>query len=353
MMGIAQHPVMQILLAVAADAVADGDAERAIIILQEARTIFAHSSEILFRSGLTTSVVNPLQAVPFLSVAKALDPDLASSIGKLERILTAPFEDQLQDWLDLGRELERLAELSLAELAYRRAILIDPGSPDALALLGNILEQEGKGGLSFLHTALQVAPDSILARAEMAVYWQQHSQPTKAITILQSIARDLPSESIWLINIARVYSEMGEVGQAFDHFVMAVNIAPEDATTWLALAGFCLQFNIYIQDVGLPAARNALSLAPYDGEALLKMGQMLLQAGDANSAIRFLERANEMNPNDLLIVFFLAEAYIAADRAAEAYSFYVQIITEAGESSIGSFARDRLERYFGVGAILP
>jgi tetratricopeptide (TPR) repeat protein len=289
----------------------------------------------------------------YLTIAETIDEDLSAPIGELEAELNAFTASEIQDWMNLGRTLEILNEWKLAVLAYQEALQREVNNPDALALMANALEKSGKDGYPYLALASEIAPDSALVRAMLAVYWQLHDKPDKSIGYLTSLAEDFPEESAWQENIALVYLQEDDIVNAYDHFVAAVNLESLDPDLWLNLARFCIQYNIYIQEVGLPSAREALALAPNDPEAMMVMGQVLMLTGDADNSVLFLQRAYSADPHDPAITYFLAGALLSTDQMQDSFGYYIETITLAGESSYGLAARQMLEQFFSPGIFVP
>ncbi len=352
-MDLDRHIIEKMLVELSEIELDKGDPHQAEKILQEARIIFPNQAEILYRLGLVTTVTDPGHAMQYLTIAATMDEAFSVSIEELEHILNEFTGSDIQNGLDLGRMLETLDEWKLAALVYQEVLRQEARNPDALALMGNALEELGKDGYPYLSLASEIAPDSVLVRAMLAVYWQLHDRPDKAISYLFSLSEDFPEESIWQENIALVYLQEEEIVDAYDHFVAAVNLEPNDPDLWLELARFCIQYNIYIQEVGLPSAREALVLAPNFPEALMVMGQVLMLAGDADNSVLFLQRAYELDPTDPAITYFLAGAFLSAGRSQASFDHYVETITLAGENSYGLAARQMLEQFFSPVVLVP
>ena len=76
----------------------------------------------------------------------------------------------------------------------------------------------------------------------------------------------------------------------------ATEIAPTDATFWLALAAFSTQYNMQVEDVGLPAAQRAVELSgenPRRWTCLVGRWRSLERYDEARDA---LEHALSLDP---------------------------------------------------------
>jgi tetratricopeptide (TPR) repeat protein len=345
-MQVDENVLKQMLFGLSEEQLRAGHAQLATGILKDALAIFPQDAMILYRLGLAMIAADPYRAPQYLILAGTLDPAYADTCTKLQTLIEGVKEFTSQNWLDLGRALESAGAQDVAVLVYQRALRIDQNNPDALAFLGAVLDQEGKEGLPYLERAEEIAPDSVAVRVELAVYWQRHGQVEKAIYYLRSLAEDQTANALWQEDLGIAYSQSGDLVTAYDHFVAAVNLEPAEYELWMGLAQFCVQYDIYMEEVGLPSARKAVALALGDPKALVVMGQALILTGDVDNAAKFLAKAQALDPNDPAITFFLANALYKAGRISEAFEYYVKTISLAKEGGYGLAARQRLEQYF-------
>jgi tetratricopeptide (TPR) repeat protein len=347
-MQVDENMIQQMLFGLSEEQLQAGHAQIAIGILKEALAIFPQDAMILYRLGVVTIAVDPHLAPQYLILAGTLDHAYSTACSELQTAIERAGEFTTQNWLDLGRALELVGAQDVAVLVYQRALRIDPSNPDTLALLGAVLDKEGKEGLPYLMRAEQIAADSVVVRIELAVYWQNHGQTDKAVSYLRSLAEDQPANALWQEDLAIAYSLSGDLVEAYDHFVTAVNLEPTEYELWMGLAQFCIQYDIYMEEVGLPSARKAVALAPGDPSTWTVMGQALIHTGDADNATKFLSKAHVLVPNDPAVTFFLADALFKAGQTGEAFEYYIETISLAKEGEYGLTARQRLEQYYNT-----
>jgi cytochrome c-type biogenesis protein CcmH/NrfG len=77
-------------------------------------------------------------------------------------------------------------------------------------------------------------------------------------------------------------------------------VEPNNGEFWRILGRFCVDNYLAVRETALPAARQALTLAPANPDMLDLMGLVLLQLEDETGAERFLQRALEINPVPML-----------------------------------------------------
>ena len=113
---------------------------------------------------------------------------------------------------------------------------------------------------------------------------------------------------------------MGNVDDAEGYVVQATTDHPNEAEAWIALASFYIENDYRVQESGIPAARQAVLLAPDNDRALDILGLGWFKAGDFSTAERFFLRALAQNPNSADAHLHLGMCYINEGRDAEARS---------------------------------
>ncbi len=154
---------------------------------------------------------------------------------------------------------------------------------------------------SFLKTRLKANPKDPAARAELAFYYAGQKNNAAAIAEYSRLVDDRPADPAALNNLACLYQREGEPGKARELAQRAFTISPGDA---------------HIGDT---------------------LGWILLDQGEAETGLAYLNAANLRAPQDLDIQYHLAVALHRVGRAADA-----RLILENLLGSAGSFA-DRAE----------
>ena len=275
------------------------DYPAAIADLQTLLALQPEDNQAAYRLGLLLAAWQPEQAIPYLEQASA-DPALAPAAGQvLGRIAAAgPSEEPAYLLLAAGRALASLDEWPLAALAFHQAVASRPDFAEAWAYLGEARQHfpqppspDASDGLAELQQALELDPQSIAANLFSGLYWQRHGDSAQALQYLQTALQLNPQNPILLVEIGQTYAQSGDLPTAQSYFEQAIAINPHDPTYWRLLAGFALQYQIQVRELGLPAARRAVTLAPTDPQSLDTLAQTLLYLGDWLNAERFLRRA--------------------------------------------------------------
>lgn len=306
---------------------------------------------ITYLLGLHLSVFDPEKALPYLIDAAQQDTKLTEPVQTLRRAVNqgSTSGDAGYSWLLLGRALASIGHWELAETSFQRAVEASPAYGDAWAFLGEARFQNGQDGKAELEKAQSLAPDSAIVRAMLAFYWRRAGEPDRALEHIEAAARLEPEEAIWQVELGNIWVQKGDLVSALTYYQRAVELSPKLPLYWQELARFSVQHNMDIQGIGLPAARQALLLAPDDPECLDLMGWTLMHVEDYTSAERFLQRAVEMDPALAAAHLHLGQLYLQQQDAVRAYQ-YLQRASQLDEhNSVGQIARRLLSRYYNEG----
>jgi len=242
---------------------------------------------LTLRLGLILCVLDPAQARDFLEKTDFFEENYSDkAVAILSAISFTPFHSADQ-WVQLGKAVAGTGEWGMAEAIFQKAVRLKPENAGALSMLGLAKEQNGEDGQTELLRAEGYDPHNNIVLANMAEYYSRHGNFTKAIDYYTELHKNQSEEPIWDIELGRAFAQAGDMIKAYEFYVAAIDQQPENVNYWIAMVNFCVQYQVYLKEVGLPAARKAVSLAPDNSNALASMGIMLLMNGDADSAIRF------------------------------------------------------------------
>ena len=116
----------------------------------------------------------------------------------------------------------------------------------------------------------------------------------------------------------------------------------------MALGEFCAENQMQVSEVGLPAARSALTLTSNSAPALDLMGRMMIALGDTDSAERFLQQAIEKDASFAAAHLHLGQLYLQQNQIEKAYQPLESASQMAGnDAETGLLAKRLLVRYFG------
>ncbi len=325
-----------------------GDLKKLAAVLNAHLKLQPQDARLLFLQSQVASVLFPEDAPAFAAQAEAADPAFTSRVKRLQAglLLASRESDPSYRSLVIGRSLASLEAWDLAAAAFQQAIDQRPENAEAWAFLGEARQHLHQDGSSALSRALEIDPDSLLAQALQAVFWQRQGKPDLALTYLHAIAAQEPDNPIWQVELGNALTSMGNQAAAFEYFQQAIQRAPQDPAYWKILAAFSIQNNFEIRETGLPAARQAVLLDPQDPEGLDLLGQVYFGLEDYTSAERFFLRALEADRNHAAAHFHAGSLYLQEGNREAAYRHLRLASILQPEQVAGQQALRLLTRYF-------
>jgi tetratricopeptide (TPR) repeat protein len=301
---------------------------------------------VLYDLGVNISYRQPEAALQLLGAAANLDPIYANSGLFLQNGIHAALlqSEPAYRSVTIGQALTGIGAWGAAANAFADAVRQAPEYAEAWALLGEAREHEKQDGLPALQRAAALKPDSILVQVFQAYYWRRHGKADLALVYLHSVVEQDPSNAMWQVELGYTLVEMGDLVSALPYFERAVEAAPTDPYYWRALAVFCIQNDVQVQETGLPAARQAAALADNDPQNLDVLGQAFLQLGDAVTGQRFFQKAVDLDNQFGLGYYHLGQAYLQLAQPQAARQALLQVIALKADPALMDLAQRLLKQ---------
>ncbi len=194
----------------------------------------------------------------------------------------------------MARDVAQLIERAHAQIGHgnltgaieslRQALSADPDHSGAHALLALCLHDERRLHAAEHEARLAVSldPDSGLAHYAVAMVALARRDFALAEEHLRHAIALQPEHTHSLLGLARLYLLWNRPQEALPLLEKARELAPDDADTWAALADYHKSQRDF--DRAEQLAREGLKLNPENSDALLVMGEVLLQRGDTAGA---------------------------------------------------------------------
>jgi Flp pilus assembly protein TadD len=256
-------------------------------------------TEAAYTLALIRAARDPGSALELLDNLKSAPSPLEKKARELAAAIRSAIALRVPEYIfaSTGEELLRLGEPALAEEALRRAIDRNPNYGEAYALLGAAQESAGENPEDSYRKAVALAPKSALACMLYGSWLHRKGDLAPARWWLLQAWAAAPGDWIVASELAQVDFILGNVGDAEGWVVLAVTAHPKDAEAWIALASFYIENDYRIEGNGIPAARQAVILAPTNDRALDILGLGWFKLGDFSTAERVFLRALEQNPD--------------------------------------------------------
>jgi tetratricopeptide (TPR) repeat protein len=259
--------------------------------------------------------------------------------------------------------LARTGRVDEAEQLCRLVLEREPGSFEALGLLGLLAHQQGRAAEAdeLLARACSMRPgaaDLLAARALVLRALGQHEQ---AVAVLDQALAARPRFFEAHFNRGNALLTLRRPEEALASFDAALAVNAGDAGAWIRRGGILRQLDR--KPEALTSYDRALSLAPDEVEALRCKAQLLQALGRHDEALPVHERGFELQPdatgalgvgNALQALARYEEALAAADRALSLQPGMSEALTNRGNAlrALGRH-QEALECYAGVIAQQP
>jgi tetratricopeptide (TPR) repeat protein len=250
----------------------------------------------------------------------------------------------------IGRAFASVGNWQLARIAFDRAVQSDAQYAEAWAFLGEADQQVGEDGKTELDRAVELNPKSAIVNGLTALYWRRLGHPERAIPYLYTAAEAEPDTAAWEAEIGNALADMGDLEMALDHYRRATKLEPENSLYWQLLAQYCMINQVYLREIGLPAARQAYTLEPSSAPILDLYGWILYRLEDSVGAERFLQRSQIIDPVYSASYLHLGQIYLEMGHMDKAY-LQLRRASELTrpDDEVGKLVQRLLKRYFGGG----
>ncbi len=317
-------------------------------VVQKGLLLLPDHPDLNIRYALLLMTKSPMDAARVLDHAASLAPRPDARYLNLRFTLAANGDKPLAYQLTIsGQALGGLGEWGLALMTFENAVYLDPGYASAWAWLGEARQQNDvPGGLAALDRAVLLAPNETLPLSLRGLYYKRQKEYEKALADFETAARLEPNIPMWGVAIADVYSDMNDLNAALANYQKVAEMNPTDDQVWRTLALFCLQHDIFIKEVALPAAWRAYNIDIHNPQNIDLIGQALLGAGKTEDALKMFQRALTAAPDYAPAYLHLGLLYLQTDQLADAETALRKALSLDPNGSAGQQAEQLLKQNF-------
>jgi tetratricopeptide (TPR) repeat protein len=313
-------------------------------LLEQALGWQPEDAQIVAELGLLQSISNPEQAIETLERANQLSGGSdALSLGLIRAIEDSrPSADRAFTLAQVGQALSRFGLWQEASWAFQRSLLLHPGYVEARAYLGLALDQIGQNGYEHLAEAESAYPNAALPHLFLGMHWSARGELSQAQLELEiAVGLDPENPSAWA-ELGSVYAQQGLVVEAKSAFIQAATLAPSEWEFWFLLAQFSLNLEIEIADLGIPAARNLISLDPDDPRSYDLLGYAHFLNGNIQLAERLLLESISLQPSLASAQYHLGQLRRWQGELAQSQAAFELALQLDPNGPIGELARRAL-----------
>ncbi len=205
----------------------------------------------------------------------------------------------------VGQTFARHGRWKFAISSLERLLEIDPDIHEARAYLGLSKDQTGQNGLDDLLAAVDALPDQSLPYVFLALHWLNAGEYEQARDALTVAAQLDPLNPAIAAQLGEVYIGLGDLAAARAAYRQAADLDPKNPAFWLLLATFSNQYEVDIQTLALPAARNAVALSTRETTPLAELAYTHFLLGNRILAEHLLWRAVALDPHNAQTQYYL------------------------------------------------
>jgi tetratricopeptide (TPR) repeat protein len=307
----------------------------------------ADDVEAKYALALIRAARNPGSALDLLADLKSAPKPIGEKARSLEAVIRAAIAKRVPEYIfaATGEELLRLDEPKLAKEALRRAIERNPNYGEAYALLGLAQEADGEDPEESYRKGVALAPESAFACLVYGAWLRRQGELTLARWWLVQAWIARPGDWIIAAELARVDFTEGDLADAEGWVWQAVEANPNEPEAWIVLAAFYIENDYQVKESGIPAARQAVILAPENDRALDLLGLGWYKLADFSEAERMFLRALAQNPDSASAHLHLGMCYWEQGRAAEAQAEWEEASRLNPGGPIGARAQELLQKH--------
>ncbi|HLE73391.1 MAG TPA: tetratricopeptide repeat protein [Anaerolineales bacterium] len=303
--------------------------------------------QVRYEQGLALAASDPLAALPLLEELMFSDYPDAESARILAQAIQAArlIDDPAYLFTSSGQALAAIGEWRLARKAFLQAVQQEPDYAEAWAYLGEAQYHNKEDSLPALERALELNPNSMSVQLFSALYWQRHNDFEQAnlhFYVATTLDPENPEIYIQWGKSAMLAAEPVEARELFER---AVELTPDDLQVWKALAEYSIESELYVEELGMPAASKLVTADATDAEAMVLLGRAYALLGREETSRVFLERAVELDPTYPHGHFYLAIFLLAEGETDEALAHLNQVIALAPGSPEAEQASELIIQY--------
>lgn len=318
----------------------------AVAALNALTRVRPDDAAVFYRLAVLSAATAPDEAPARLMLVAEKSPELAGAVQLLLDAIAAGQANGNPEvtFAKVGYAFEQLSEWPLAELALAQAVNINPDYADAYVYLGLAQDMQGKDGAAAYEQAVKLAPDSPVAQFFFGLHWRRAGDSQTALTYLLAAQQLDQANPAIAAEVGGAYASVGDLALAENWLTQAVTLDEHDVRWWLLLARFYIDNDYRVAEYGLPAARQAVALAPNDAQAVDTLGFALVLTGDLSNGQKLLEQALALAPQSASVYYHLGVLHSRQGQIADAELMLNQALALDPDGYYGGLALQALAR---------
>ncbi len=207
-----------------------------------------------------------------------------------------------------------LEDFDQSEEYFLKALECGDMDPNTLLLIARLYSFRGdlKGEISWLLKVIERDPDNTQAAFSLAITYMSLGEKERAEEILQGIIASHPDHVLSRRALTDIYLSAQELDKAEEQLRQAVNLQNNDPQLLTDLAYVLKRKRKFLEARSLHF--EALELDPNKFAHYSEIGDLYMMMGDADNALLYLRKANQIDPFNSLVSYNLGRAYLDLNR---------------------------------------
>jgi Tfp pilus assembly protein PilF len=222
-------------------------------------------------------------------ITRYLQGDVRGAIAMAES-LTKQRPDMAVTWTQLAFLYNQAGEHASAVGAIRRALDLNPASPDVASLFAAYLTEAGlaKEALPRLEPYVRVPQPDFDVLNTYGVALASVNRADEALSVFEQARTLDPTSGLPLVNIGTVHLMRGDAARASSAFTSALALDPTLARAQNGLGVIAAQRGAL--DEAVARWRQAIAIDPHDYQVLYNLGDVLVKLRRPSEARQYWER---------------------------------------------------------------
>lgn len=337
--------VVALLGQLASDYFKAGNFMEAVPLLQSQVALEPENSHAQAMLALYAAATEPEYATDKLREAQASSDHYARLALELLLLIQDSLakETPAYTYAQVGQAFARTKEWHLAQEAFKQAVQLDPEYAQAWGYLGVIKDSVGADGENELLEAVRLAPEDPVFLIMQADHYNRRGEYSKALSMLEQAAALDENNPAIAVALGETYTNLGDFERARMAYRQSTLLSPDEPLFWQLLADFSLRFELDIAALGLPAARNAVILAPGSSQGWRALGYGHFLLANFSLSERALQRAVDIEPSDPIVQYYLGLLFQSQGQIDNALSAWVMASRLAPDHPYARLAQRALD----------
>ncbi len=273
---------------------------------------------------------NAMEMQEWLARAQSLIGDMETAIPALELVASQTASAEI--YCSLAASYRISGQLDKSEQAVRWVLDRHPDNTNALLEISNIysVRKDYDGQLQSIERAISINPNDAIAQYMLGKTNVLLENIEDAKIAIERALQIEPEHSAWHFQLGSLYKEQGETDTALSHLHKAVQLSLNQQLEDSTVVNYQIELaRAYSDDGDVAAAREqydaALNTGHIEADLLIEAGKVCMRQEDISAALTRYEQATKLRPDNIepLVGVLKCAMHIGDTDKSESYALKV------------------------------